>query len=195
VTFRLELVPGGDVAAFGDRCRSEALAGLQAQDWRPVYDWSKSWIGWGGGAWLPNPWLLYAASALLKGEPRTAVHSFDLGLRVWLSGHADRAALTWLRGVVVADRLKDPKTALLDLRESRGQLPHWLIAGADERLAACEASAATSRKRVPSVKPRPEYAPVAGTHDGVAPPVGERLDGQRPSVWEQVGPVLISLPR
>jgi hypothetical protein len=183
------------VGAFGARCRAEAVAGLQAQDWRAVYDWSKSWIGWGGGAWLPDPWLLYAASALLKGEPRTAVHSLDLALRRWLAGQADRAALTWLRGVLVADQLKDPRTALLDLRESRGQLPDWLTAGAEERLAACEAAAATSRKRVPSVKPRPEYAAVAATHDGVAPPVGERVDGQRPSVWDHVGPLLTAPPR
>ena len=194
VTFRPQLVPGGDVAAFGARCRTEAVAGLQAQDWRPVHDWSKSWIGSGGGAWLPGPWLLYAASALLKGEPRIAVHSLDLALRVWLAGRADRAALTWLRGVLVVDQLKNPKAALVDLRESRSQLPDWLTTGADDRLAACEAATATSRMRVPSVKPRPEYSPLAATHDGVAPPVSERVDGQRPSVWDQVGPLLTSPP-
>ena len=59
-------------------------------------------------------------------------------------------------------------------------------------------SAACCRSRVqacPVGQAASRVAPVAGTHDGVAPPVGERLDGQRPSVWGQVGPVLLSRPR
>ena len=56
-------------------------------------------------------------------------------------------------------------------------------------LSISRASVSRRSSRVPSTPP------VAGTHDGVAPPVGERLDGQRPSVWEQVGPVLLSRPR
>ena len=75
MTFDPAKVPGGDVAHWGAQCRVKALAGLDAGNWRPVYDWTKSWIGWGGGAWLPDTWLLCAASALLKGQPRTAIHS------------------------------------------------------------------------------------------------------------------------
>lgn len=186
MTFDPATVPGGDVARWGAECRAKALAGVAAKDWRPVYDWTKSWIGWGGGAWIPDTWLLYAVSALLDGKPRNAVHSLDLGLRVWLSGETDRAALTCLRGQIVMDRLADPKTALLDLEESAASVPAWLQSGASERLERCRADAAKSRKRVPSVKPRPTFVGSAESMHVVAPAVGNRADGSEPEVWPAV---------
>jgi len=52
-------------------------------DWHRAYEAAKSWIVGGGGAQLPDPWLVYAASALLHGQPRIAVHSID---SVWATG-------------------------------------------------------------------------------------------------------------
>lgn len=71
---------------MGRGVRAKSLAGVENSDWRPVYDWTKSWIGWGGGAWIPDSWILYAVSALLQGKTRIAVHSLDLGLGAWLEG-------------------------------------------------------------------------------------------------------------
>ena len=186
MTFDPAKVPGSNVARWGEECRAKALAGVDAEDWRPVYDWTKSWIGWGGGAWIPDTWLLYAVSALLQGKPRIAVHSLDLGLGTWLAGQADRAALTWCRGAIVMDRLADPKTALLDLEDCHDLLPPWLSPRAAQRLEECRAEAPKSRKRVPSVRPRPSSTGFDSTVDAVAPAVVERRDGEQPEVWTSV---------
>jgi|SRR5262245_3306306 len=79
MTFAAAKMPGGDVAAWGAECRAKALAGVEAGNWRPVYAWTKGWIGWGGGAWIPDTWLLYAVSALLR-------VSRKLLFAVWISG-------------------------------------------------------------------------------------------------------------
>lgn len=186
VTFDLAEVPGGNIAAWGRECCAQALAGIELGDWRPVHDWTKSWVGWGGGAWLPDTWILHAVSGLLQRTPRLAVHGLDLGLRVWLTGAADRAALTWLRGVVVMDRLHDPKSALLDLRAGRELLPAWVSGSPDVRLAECGAAAEVSRKRVSSVKPRPGYVGPESMAHGVAPPIDSRSDGDEPFIWKAV---------
>lgn len=186
MTFDAAKVPGGDVARWGQECRENALAGVDAEDWRPVYDWTKSWIGWGGGAWIPDTWLLYAVSALLQGQPRGAVHSLDLGIGTWLAGEADRAVLTWCRGAVVMDRLADPKTALLDLEDCHDRLPVWLGQRATARLERCREGAPKSRKRVPSVKPRPTFTGFDHMVGSVAPPVLDRRDGVRPELWARV---------
>jgi hypothetical protein len=186
VAFDQSRVPGGDVGVFGERCRRDALGALAKQEWAGVYECTKSWVGWGGGAWLPDAWILYAASALLKGEPRGAVNSLDLGLRVWIVGPQDRRALVWLRGMVIWRRLNDPKTALLDLDV---QAPAWLAPDPADLVARCAEAAARSRKRVPSVKPRPALSTPDWAYASVAPAVGRRQDGDIPSVWEQVEPL------
>jgi hypothetical protein len=188
MTFDAAKVPGGDVSRWGAECRSKALAGVTAGEWRDVYDWTKSWIGWGGGAWVPESWLLYAVSALLQGQPKTAIHSLDLGTRVWLDGPVDRASLTWLRGVIVMDRLNDPKTALLDLEDSIDLLPSWLSIGATQRVERCRVAATKSRKRVPSVEPRPNCVGSAESAHVVAPPVRDRTDGAEPEGWAEIRP-------
>src|SRR6476620_4888133 len=186
MTFDPAKVPGGDVAGWGEECRAKTLAGIDAEDWRPVYDWTKSWICWGGGAWIPDTWLLYAVSALLQGKPRSAVHGLDLGLGTWLPGEADRAVLTWCRGVIVMDRLADPKTALIDLEDCRDSVPQWLRPRATGRHEACRDAAPKSPKRVPSVNPRPVFTGFAETRHVVAPPVVQRQSGEQPGVWTSV---------
>lgn len=79
---------------------------------------AKGWIGGGGGAWIVDPWLVYVGSALLQGQPRSATHSTDLAVRVWIAEPANRAILRWVRGDVIRRRLNDPKTALEDLTAS-----------------------------------------------------------------------------
>lgn len=117
----IDKVPGGDIAAWGSECRDKALAGAAEGDPRAVHGWTKSWIGWGGGAWIPDTWILYAVAGIMEGKPRIAVHSLDLGIRAWLAGPLDRAGLIWLRGLVVEQRLNDPKTALLDFGSRGGE--------------------------------------------------------------------------
>ena len=195
MTFDPAKVPGGDVAAWGAECRDKALIGIRDGDWRSIYDWTKSWIGWGGGAWLPDIWMLYAVSALVQGKPRIAIHSLDLGLKTWLAGTVDRTALTWCRGIIVMDRLADPKTALLDLEDSVVDVPAWAEPLAERRLEHCRDAAAASRKRVPSVGPRPAYEGSEGSVHVVAPPAGERADGEQPEVWPAVQSFFRGAPR
>src|SRR5689334_12094392 len=153
-------VPGGDVGEWGRECQANALAALSESDWRGVYEWTKSWVGWGGGAWRVDVWLLYSTSGLLKGEPRSAIHTIDMALRNWIESPINTAVLTWSRGVLVWKRLNDPKTALADLTTAAGQVPNWLEPDTSLRLGACEEAAAVSRKRVASVKSRPDFSPL-----------------------------------
>lgn len=194
MTFDPNKVPGGDVLAWGRECRAKALAGVDQGNSQAVHDWTKSWIGWGGGAWLPDTWILYGVAGILDGKPRNAVHGLDLGIRTWLTGASDRAAFTWLRGIVVKERLNDPKTAVLDLRAARDHLPGWLSASADARIAECETAAGSSRKRAPSVKPRPDHVGPASMLHAVAPPIVTRADGQVPDVWSDIGRYFEPLP-
>lgn len=94
--------------------------------------------------------------------------------------------LTWCRGVVMMDRLADPKTALLDLEDSHERLHAWLVDPAAERLERCREAAAKNRKLVPSVQPRPPFAGSEGSTHVVAPALAERSDGQEPDVWPMV---------
>jgi hypothetical protein len=182
-------VPGGDVAAWGAHCRAKALDGLESEDWKIVYDWTKSWVGWGGGAWIPDTWLLYAVSGLLHGQPRSAVHSLDLGIGIWLTGPIDRGLLIWCRGVVVMRYLTDPKTALLDLR-SVEEPATWLASTMEGAVGRGEQAAAHSRRRKPTVPPRPEFTGADSVVAAAAPPVGSRRDGDRPAVWDHVAAYL-----
>ena len=137
MSFDPSKVPGGNVARFGMECRERALAGVADGDSRAVHDWTKSWVGWGGGAWVTDTWLLYAVSALIEGKPKSAVHSLDLGLRTWIEGDSDRAVLQWCRGAVIWSALNDPKTALADLTTTRPAAPRWLTEDPDGRIDAC----------------------------------------------------------
>ncbi len=65
-------------ADFGAETRRLALEACERNDWRGVYDWTKSWIFRGGGAWVVDAWLLYVVSGLLHGQPRISVRSVDL---------------------------------------------------------------------------------------------------------------------
>jgi hypothetical protein len=169
-----------------DAYRTEALSALRADDWHGAYRWAKGWIGQGGGAWIVDPWLVYAASALMNGQPKTAVHSIDLALRSWIAEPADRAILRWVRACVIQVRLKDPKTALLDFEDARAHAPDWLRAAVDASRERCAAEASASRKRKPAVGKAPVHAGPQSVHGTVAPPGSAREPGLRPPVWDAV---------
>ena len=159
---------------------------LEKRDWNDAYASAKWWIGAGGGAWIVDPWLVYAASALLHGQPRNATHSMDLALGVWIPQPANRAILRWVRGDVIRRRLNDPKTALADLAAAADDAPAWLIQRALEDRDACASEAFASRKRKPSVGPAPEYRGPGSTANSVARQVTVRSDGAQPHVWAAV---------
>lgn len=133
------------------------LNAVERDDWYSAYMWSKSWVSQ-GGATAPDAWLGYALSGLLRGEPRTAVHSVDLGLRSWIAEPMDRAILYWARGAIVEMKLADPKTALPDYRAAQAHAPEWLAPIVSIALKACTQAARSSRKRKPAVGPAPEYS-------------------------------------
>lgn len=163
-------------------------AGIADGDWRPPYEWAKSWISSGGGACQLDPWLAYVASGLLKGEPRTATHAIDLALKNWIYGEADRAVLLWTRSRIVCQRLKDPKSALTDLEAAVESAPGWLADRAVEDVHACRAKAEASRKRTPSVKAAPTYT---GTDTPVAEPTEAIPDGTMPELWPDIDRLLV----
>jgi hypothetical protein len=165
--------------------REEAIAALDAGDWYGSYQLAKGWISGGGGAWIVDPWLVYVASALLNGQPRTAVHSTDLALKHWIPEAEDRAILLWIRGDIVRRRLNDPKTALADLASAAESAPSWLAGQAAVDRRACEIAATSSRKRKPSVGPAPDYKGPGTAAETVARPSPHPV-GARPAVWDAV---------
>ena len=173
-----------------DEYRAKIKAGLAANDWQEVYAWTKGWVGQGGGAWVPEAWLTYAASALLHGQSRIAVRSLDLGLQNWISNAADRSILLWARGAVIHHHLADPKTALPDLEAAAQFAPDWLAGRLVEDTAACRASAATSRKRKPCVQPAPEKGGDLTVHEKVAGPPAKHKVGSQPHLWNELLPLL-----
>ena len=179
------------VIPHGDEYRSRIREGLAAQDWRSPYEWAKSWVGSGGGAQLLDPWLAYVASAMLKGEPRTAVHAIDLALKNWIPDKENRAVLLWVRSRIVRVRLKDPRSALTDLRQLQDSGPEWLQGEIARDSVACGVEAERSRKRKPSVQEAPDYV---GTATPVAPPTEEVPPGSIPALWPDVRPFVPDAP-
>lgn len=173
-----------------DEFRAEAVAALKARDWYAAYQWAKGWIGGGGGAWILDPWLVYAASALLHRQPRNAVHSLDLALEHWIPDRVDRAVLLWARGTVVMRHLSDPKTATPDLVEAAEHAPDWLRAEAAESLDVSRIDAEKSRKRTSSVKPAPSFGGFGSVAETVPQRQSSRQPGIRPPVWDAVEPIL-----
>lgn len=170
-----------------EQYRSQIRHGIAAGDWRAPYEWAKSWISSGGGARQLDPWLAYVASGLLKGEPRTATHALDLALKNWISAEEDRAILLWVRSRVIRGRLRDPKTALVDLEAAMDSGPGWLADVVAADLRACRAEAEASRKRKPAVKVAPTYS---GTDTPVEPPTEHVPSGSMPELWSDIQELL-----
>jgi hypothetical protein len=160
--------------------RARALDALAAGDWHLAYQWAKGWISTGGERSI-EPWLVYVASSLQHGQPRTAIHSANLALEHWIQEPLPRAVMHYARGEVIRRRLNDPKTAQADLDEAARAAPDWLQSEALEAQAACRDEVATSRKRKPSVAPAPSFqgTPAASTDRDLAtkpPPVWDAFE-------------------
>ena len=163
-----------------------ATTALASGDWHGAYLWAKGWIGRGGGAWIVDPWLVYAASALLHRQPRGAIRALDLALGHWIAEASDRAILLWVRGEIVRRRLQDPESAMADLDPAATDAPTWLArdAAASREAGAIEARA--RRKRKPTIEPAPSYQGPGTAADTVARRESPRPGGTRPSVWDSV---------
>jgi hypothetical protein len=170
--------------------REKAINALAAGAWHDAYQWAKGWISSGGGAWIVDPWLVYAASAQLHGQPRSAVHSIDLALAHWITEPRDRAILLWVRGGIVRLHLKDPRSALADLTAAAAEAPAWLADDAEASRQASSLEASASRKRKATIGPAPEYRGPGPAGDTMARPISRRLAGARPLVWDAVVPHL-----
>ncbi|WP_436535946.1 hypothetical protein [Actinoplanes sp. HUAS TT8] len=126
--------------------REQAMASLHAGDGLGAYRWAKGWIGAGGGLHI-DPWLVYVASDLLRGQPRNAIHAVDLAIGGWLPGRQDRAVMLYVRGIIVFRRLDDPRTALRDLEPARSHLPGWLAPLTDSEIEDRSRSIGTNVRR------------------------------------------------
>jgi hypothetical protein len=168
--------------------RREIVEAFRRDDPHAADRWAKGWIGSGGGARTVEPWLVYVAAAVSEGQPRRAVHSTDLALRHWIEDAVGRAVLRYVRGEVIRRHLRDPKTALADLRAARPDAPGWLAEAAGDACGRCEAEAASSRKRKPSVGDAPGF----GGDPAPAPDLDYALAAQPPPLWATLHAVLAS---
>ncbi|TDT32644.1 hypothetical protein ACF3NT_01005 [Naumannella halotolerans] len=166
--------------------RDESVALLQANDWYGLYTTAMGWRI-DGGAYTPEAWLMDVCSALLHRQPKTAAHCCDMALPLWVQRPGDRSLLHFVRGLVVADHVGDPRRAVEDLeRATHG--PEWLRSEAHEELQRVSVAAARSRVRKPRVQPAPAYDQDYSeliTNPDSRPPVPDHLpaDGGRPELW------------
>ncbi|WP_130839405.1 hypothetical protein [Corynebacterium neomassiliense] len=184
---------------------------LEDGDWHGLYRAAMSWRG-DGGAVLPEAWLMDACSALLHRRPKTAVHCCDMALHLWIRRPGDRGIIHFVRGLVVADHVCDPRRAVEDL-ERAADGPAWLRADAQRELSRVVGKAARSRVRTPRVQPPPAYDAAyadlvtgrgsggrsagrsgggSGGSSGPGPDVPDTLpaDGTRPELWDPVTELL-----
>lgn len=170
--------------------RDWAAVGLTEKDWRTTYDAAKGWVSRAGGAWIPEAWLVYAASGLFHGQPRIGVRSVDLALSNWVAASSDRSILLWARASIIWRYLADPKTAASDFSSAASEAPIWLRGRLEEDQQGCREAAAMSRKRKPTVSAAPEYGDQPLAHDTVAPPLSGYQPGSEPMLWPLLLPVL-----
>jgi hypothetical protein len=170
--------------------RDWAATGLSEGDWRTTYDAAKGWVSRAGGAWIPEAWLVYAASGLFHGQPRIGVRSVDLALSNWVNAAPDRSILLWARASITWRYLADPKTAEPDFASAAPNSPAWLRGQLEQDWEGCTAAAPLSRKRKPTVAPAPHYAEQSLAHDTVAPPEAEHGVGAEPTLWPLLFPIL-----
>jgi hypothetical protein len=162
--------------------RREIASCCERGDWHGAYLWAKGWIGSGGGEHSVEPWLVYVASAIKQSQRRTAVHAVDLALENWIAEAAPRGVLLYVRGEVIRWHLRDPSTALDDLRQAEEASPDWLRSEAIAARIACEEEARSSRKRKRSVEPAPSFA---GSHG----PASDEVT-RPPSLWASIHQVI-----
>ncbi|MER5629806.1 hypothetical protein [Streptomyces nitrosporeus] len=169
--------------------REQCLRLLDADEGYELYRAAKSWRVAGGGSSTPDAWLMDVCAALLLHRPKTALHCCDMALSTWVERPGDRAVLRFVRGLVIADHLRDPRRALDDL-ESALHGPDWLAARAAHELDRVSAEARRSRVRVPRATPAPEldtdYRELISSRASSSAPARTAPlppDGAVPSLW------------
>lgn len=136
------------------------------------------------GARSVEPWLVYVASISKERQRRVAVHAADLALGQWIEDSAARGVILWARGAVIRLHLRDPKTALADLREAAHIAPAWLRSLAMEDARRCADEAERSRKRKPSVDPAPSFTGTTPDHPAVRTPAAlQSVNDGPPPLW------------
>lgn len=183
-------MPSVTDAAMEREYRDWAASALTDQDWRAAYDAAKGWVARAGGAWIPEAWLVYAASGIFHGQPRIGVRSIDLALSNWVDGAPDRSVLLWSRASITWRYLADPKAAQRDFESAASAAPTWLRAQLDDDLQKCRTAAAVSKKRKPSVADAPVHSAQPLAHDTIAPPPSGHEPGSQPLLWTLLLPVL-----
>ncbi|MFF8691891.1 hypothetical protein ACF08W_06755 [Streptomyces sp. NPDC015144] len=170
--------------------REQCLGLLDAGDWYGLYRAAQSWRVGGGGSFTPDAWLMDVCSALLHHQPKTALHCCDMALSTWIERPGDRAVLRYVRGLVIADHVKDPLRALDDL-ESALHGPDWLARQAAPELDRVAAEAERSRVRKPRAAPAPELDAdyrelISSETSSPAParPADLPPDGAVPPLWD-----------
>lgn len=176
-------------AVIAAGAREAAFVALETGNWRGASVAANKLISDGGEATTPEPWLLYAASAVLNERPVNAISSIDVGLRNWVHGAQDRAIMHWARATVTQHQLKDPKTALLDFDAAKADCPVWLVEQLAVERKRCASKARARRTLAPEIAAPPDYDPLAD-RDRAAAPLTGLVDGTQPSVWSAVLAVL-----
>lgn len=176
-----------EVIATG--AREAAVVALQTGNWRGASVAAHKLVREGGEATTAEPWLVYAASAVLNDRPVNAVSSLDVGLRNWVHEPADRALLRWARAALVEHRLLDPKSALIDYDAAKPDCPEWLRDQLVADRKRCAGRARAKRTLAPEIAAAPDYDPVAD-RDRAARPLPGLIPGTQPTVWEAVGEVV-----
>ena len=186
----VDVRPTADIAKD---CLGEALEALTCHDWSMASVAAKRWVSTGGGAQLPDPWLVYSASDLILGRASTAVSSLDMGLRNWVADPADRSVLLWARGCVLLRRLSDARSALVDLDAAAPDAPEWLVDQLAFDRKECARKARAKRVGKPPCGEAPAYDPrISPTRVAAALP--GHYAGDEPAVWDAVFPIIAEAP-
>lgn len=136
--------------------------------------------------------MVYAASGVFHGQPRSGVRSIDLALGNWVDAAPNHSILLWARASITWRYLADPKTAELDFSAAAPEAPDWLCGQLEQDQAGYREAAAVSRRRKPTVAAAPLYADQRVAHDSVAPAVAGYTPGSEPALWSLLLPVLAS---
>ncbi|MFF8813713.1 hypothetical protein [Streptomyces pactum] len=178
--------------------REQCLRLLDADEGYELYRAAMSWRVSGGGSFTPDAWLMDVCSALLLRQPKTALRCCDMALSTWIERPGDRAVLRFVRGLVIADHIKDPQRAPDDL-ESALHGPDWLAAQAAHELGRVSAEARRSQVRRPRATPAPgpdtDYRELISSRASSPAPARTAPlppDGAVPSLWS---PAMIRLRR
>jgi hypothetical protein len=198
ITTTLRHMFGADSTAYEDprppaviasAAREAAVVALETDNWRGAAVAASKLVRDGGEATTPEPWLLYAASAVLHDRPVNAVSSLDVGLRNWVHDPADRAIMLWARATLTQHQLLDPKTALRDFDAARPDCPSWLEDDLAADRKACASKARAKRQLPPEIADHPDYDPLAD-RDRASAPLPGLVPGTCPSTWRSVVTVL-----